>query len=71
MRKDADGTTELRTDDEILTVQQAAALVGYSVPTLRRWDRLGRLPALRTPGNQMRYRKSDLLAGLYRQRDDG
>jgi excisionase family DNA binding protein len=61
---------ELGTPDEILTVSEAAKLTGFSISTLRRWDDLGALPALRTPGNQRRYRKSELLAALYRPASD-
>jgi len=67
---DAYGGPGLRTDDEVLTVSQAAKLTGFSVDTLRRWDKAGTLPALRTPGNQRRYRKSELLAALYRPASD-
>lgn len=58
------------TPDEILTVSEAAKLTGFSISTLRRWDDAGALPALRTHGGQRRYRKSDLLAQLYRSASD-
>jgi excisionase family DNA binding protein len=61
---------DLGTLDEILTVSEAAKLTGFSVSSLRRWDDAGTLPALRTPGNQRRYRKSELLAALYRPASD-
>lgn len=65
---DTYGGGDLGASDEILTVTQAAALTGFSVSSLRRWDDMGKLPALRTPGGQRRYRKSALLAELYREK---
>lgn len=46
----------------LLTIEQAATLLGCGVSTLRLWDRTGKLKALRTPGNQRRYRPEDLEA---------
>ena len=51
-----------RSDDDLLSVSQAAKLLGYSVSTLQRWDREGILRAQRTPTNQRRYRRGDLLS---------
>lgn len=48
--------------DQWLSVGEAATLTGYSVSTLQRWDRKGILTAHRTPTNQRRYRRSELLA---------
>lgn len=50
--------------DQMLSVGEAAALIGYSVSTLQRWDRNGILKAHRTPTNQRRYRRSDVLAAV-------
>ena len=51
--------------DPILTRKQAADLIRYSVSTLRRWEREGRLVALRSdPKARPRYRRSDVLAAL-------
>lgn len=52
--------------DDWLSVGEAAALTGYSVSTLQRWDRKGILPAHRTITNQRRYRRSQLLAVIPR-----
>lgn len=41
--------------DDYLTIAQAAAYVGVSPATLRRWDAGGRLTAARRPGSQYRY----------------
>jgi excisionase family DNA binding protein len=67
MSTGADRSADLATGVEFLTVFEAAELTGYSVSTLRRWDRLGQLKALRTPSGQYRYEKSELLASLYRR----
>lgn len=46
---------------EFLQVSEAAEYIGVSAQTLRRWDRSGRLPAVRRPENGYRYyRRSDL-----------
>jgi predicted site-specific integrase-resolvase len=47
--------------DKLLGVSEAAALLGVSGNTLRRWEREGRLvPDERTQGNQRRYRLSSI-----------
>lgn len=48
-------------EDDFLRVAAAAEYVGVSTQTLRRWDRDGRLPAVRRPGSSHRYyRRADL-----------
>lgn len=47
---------------EYLTLAEAAELLGKSKETLRRWDRDGKLQAVREPINDYRvYKKSDIL----------
>lgn len=47
--------------DDYLTIAQAAAYVGVSAATLRRWDSAGTLTAVRRPGSRYRfYRIADL-----------
>lgn len=47
----------------LLTIQEAAEVLRISVSTLRRWDREGKLPAVRLGGARlMRYRAEDLHA---------
>jgi len=46
--------------DGTLTVDQAAQRLGVSVQTVRRWIRLGRLPALRVGAKRVRVREVDL-----------
>ena len=46
---------------ELLTVNEAANLLGVSSSTLRNWDREGKLRAMRHPINRYRlYRRRDL-----------
>jgi putative resolvase len=50
---------------ELLTISEAARLVGVCVGTLREWDRSGVLrPSSRTPGGHRRYSLDDLRAFL-------
>lgn len=49
---------------DLITTGDAAAVLGVSVQTVRRWERSGHLPAVRTPGNQRRFRRSDVEALL-------
>ncbi len=45
----------------LITVGQAAQLFGVSIDTIRRWDRIGKLKAVRHPMNNYRlYRLIDL-----------
>ncbi|TFH31418.1 MAG: MerR family DNA-binding transcriptional regulator [Promethearchaeota archaeon] len=39
----------------MLTISEVARLIGVSIVTLRRWDRVGTLQAHRTVGNHRRY----------------
>jgi excisionase family DNA binding protein len=46
----------------LLTVREAADLLGVSAPTLRRWDALGKFKARRHPINGYRlYREADVV----------
>ena len=45
-----------------LRIGPAAARVGCSVWTLRRWALDGKVPVIRTPGGQLRFRPEDLDA---------
>ena len=44
----------------MLSISQAASFLGVSNPTLRRWDREGKLIAFRTSGNHRRYTLAQL-----------
>ncbi|RVU01265.1 DNA (cytosine-5-)-methyltransferase [Mucilaginibacter limnophilus] len=46
----------------VLTISQAAELIGVSKETLRRWDRCGKLPAIRQPMSSYRlYNEEQLM----------
>jgi excisionase family DNA binding protein len=49
---------------ELLTEQETAALLRCSVPTLRRWRRLGTGPAFIKSGRKVLYRRTTLDAWL-------
>lgn len=49
--------------EKLLNRKDAADLVGFSVSTIKRWDREGLLTPLRsTPTARPRYRRADVLA---------
>jgi putative resolvase len=39
----------------VYSISEAAKILGVSIPTLRRWEKNGKLPALRTLGGHRRY----------------
>ncbi len=47
--------------DPVLTLQDVARLLNVCPMTVRRWTNKGILPSFRTPGNQRRFRLSDVL----------
>lgn len=48
-------------DDEYLRVKQAAAVLGVSPNTMRKWGATGKIPEYRHPVNTYRlYKRSDL-----------
>ena len=49
---------------DLLSVGQAAAVAGVHVDTIKRWEKAGRIAALRTPVGHRRYRRSDVEALL-------
>jgi excisionase family DNA binding protein len=55
-------------EDEYLAIGEAAALIGVSVDTLRRWAAAGRIKAVRTPTRQRRFKRSDVEALLREER---
>lgn len=50
--------------DDLLSIGEAATVLQASVQTVRRWEQSGHLPAVRTPGNQRRFRRSEVEALL-------
>lgn len=53
-------------EDDLLSVGEAAKLAGVSTDTMRRWNREGRIDAMRTAGNQRRFRRAAVTALLTR-----
>ena len=50
---------------DFLAIGEAAAIVGVSLETLRRWDRSGKLQAVKHPiSNHRLYRREDLQTFL-------
>ncbi len=47
-----------------LSVGAAAALIGISADTLRRWEKHGRIASFRTPTGHRRFRRADIEALL-------
>lgn len=45
---------------ELLNTRQAAEYLQASPGSIRRWAEQGKLPSKRTPGGQLRFKKSDL-----------
>jgi excisionase family DNA binding protein len=45
----------------LVTVSEAAELLGVSTRTIRRWESEGRIKAIRTEGNHRRFEVSKLL----------
>lgn len=52
---------------DYLTVGEAALMLGVSPSTLRRWDRAGRVKAVRHPVNGYRLYRREGLYSLLRQ----
>lgn len=54
-------------DDGYLTTSQAARILGVSLPTIRKWADLGRLPFHRLPGTNgdRRFKRTDVEALLH------
>jgi excisionase family DNA binding protein len=48
----------------LLTARTVADLLGVSTETVLRWTRRGDLPAIRLPGDALRYREDELEAWL-------
>ncbi|MBL8812070.1 MAG: helix-turn-helix domain-containing protein [Planctomycetaceae bacterium] len=59
--------TQSGTPDELLTVSQAAALLGVTSATLRNWDRAGKLKAVRHPINGYRIYQRSVIEALNRE----
>jgi excisionase family DNA binding protein len=59
-------------EDDLITIEEAAELLGLSKVTLRRWTRDGRLPCIRIGSRgDRRFRPSDLEAYVISQMRSG
>ena len=69
----ASGAKQTREDlierllDPTLTLRETATLIGVCPTTVRRYTKRGVLKCFRTPGNQRRFRLSDVLDFIERQ----
>ncbi len=57
-------------DPGLLTIRQAAELLGVHPLTLRNWSEKGAVPCLRTPGGHRRFRPQDLQRMLAAPQED-
>lgn len=57
-------TTHAAFNAEHLPISAAAALIGVSTDTLRRWEKAGRITSVRTPTNHRRFKRTEVLALL-------
>lgn len=55
--------------DKYISIGEAAEFLDVSIDTLRRWDKSGKLPSIRTQGKHRVYKKEDLqiLTALFQQ----
>jgi excisionase family DNA binding protein len=49
-----------KTNPRLMSVGEAAAYLGVSAASLRKWSNAGLVPTYRTPGGQRRYSVDDL-----------
>jgi len=61
---------ELPDGDRLLTAAEVAAMFRVTRTVVTRWARQGRLPCIRTPGGDTRYRESVVLAVLHPNREE-
>lgn len=54
----------MQNNKELMTIKQASLILAVSIDTLRRWDKSGKLPALRFKSSGHRYYDRNLLAEL-------
>src|SRR2546428_2799647 len=57
--------TPIQTEDEWLTLREAAELLGMHPATVRLWADRNELPSRRTNGGHRRFRRSDIEARLH------
>jgi len=52
---------------KVLTIGQAARLMGVSIQTLRRWDKAGKLPSIRSKKKSYRYYQEEIIEEFIRE----
>ena len=57
--------------DKLLTLKETETLLNVSKSTLQRWDKSGKLKALRTEGGHRRYKESEILNLIGIEETDG
>jgi excisionase family DNA binding protein len=60
-----------RPEDDLLTSAEVASLFGVDRRTVVLWAKRGRIPALRTPGGQHRFRADEIRGLLERNETNG
>ena len=53
-------STQHQANPEVMSPGRAAAALGISIETLRRWEKAGKIAAFRTPGGQRRFDRSEI-----------
>jgi excisionase family DNA binding protein len=61
----------MQDDAKLLNVGKAAAYLGVSAASLRKWSNDGLVPVYRTPGGQRRYSVEDLDEFMRSMREPG
>src|SRR5436189_2762663 len=61
--------TPIQTEDEWLTLSEAAGLLGTHPATVRLWADRNELPSRRTNGGHRRFRRADIEARLHQEAD--
>ncbi|MFD0891172.1 BldC family transcriptional regulator [Streptosporangium algeriense] len=57
-------TTGPETTERLLTPGEVAQIFGVGPKTVNRWALTGRIPSVRTPSGQRRYRETDVITLL-------
>lgn len=60
---------EVQPESKLLTPGEVATMFRVDPRTVTRWEKAGKIAAVRTPGGHRRFRESDVLALL--RGDDG
>ena len=47
-------------EGDLLNIGAVASMFNVTVATVRNWERAGKLAAVRTPGNQRRFKRADV-----------